>query len=482
MEQRTVFALTLLLASTCMLRTYAADTTTGSSTDISDWSETESFVSDKDIAETNFYRAQTAKLQSEDAGWHAVLTIVTPGVALLAVVVSFISFYFNLRAIAKTQLKTMELARDVQNDARQQQRDTQFFEALKRFGDVTSPSTRASAAGLIAQLAISEQGRAHYYFQASLDQLSSGLLIESNEIVLRAMVDAMGTLSRLDAQAVLSRHYEANLKLQVDLAHAINWFLITQGSSSARVERAAEPMALASIHTRYKQSTLITLFQRYGEPPPVFFLDLRRRYEACTSLEQREEQEKAVVGLKTVGLQLHANALGVVSALRQFSPADFRDGTAFERSSHDHQRLEFRSSPISLPQRLDNIFLAEADLSFLNLRDASLSGAHLECCKLTLADLRNAVLYNAQLNGAGLDFAKIAGAKLKGASVKGRTFWWRMNFGTTDNNEDSTIDEELLHDLYRRFGNFVPPSLEGPLGLTRGPVRAYIEQMRTPAG
>jgi hypothetical protein len=52
------------------------------------------------------------------------------------------------------------------------------------------------------------------------------------------------------------------------------------------------------------------------------------------------------------------------------------------------------------------------------------------------------------------------------------------NFAVDDDAKSECIDLQLLSDLFARFGQFVPPSLDGPLGLSGGPVREYIDSKR----
>lgn len=85
-------------------------------------------------AERKYYQAEAEKATAKPRLWERIVPLITPVGALLAAVVAFLSFSFNYRSTLLNQ------------------QDTQFFEALKRFGDKDSPAVRVSAAGLLAEL------------------------------------------------------------------------------------------------------------------------------------------------------------------------------------------------------------------------------------------------------------------------------------------------------------------------------------------
>ena len=87
---------------------------------------------------------------------------------------------------------------------RRLRRDTQFFEALKRFGDEGSPFQRSSAAGLLAQMGMHREfgfwwdgsyGWQTPYRQTALDQLQARLPMEENEAVALAIKGGIGQLT-----------------------------------------------------------------------------------------------------------------------------------------------------------------------------------------------------------------------------------------------------------------------------------------------
>lgn len=117
-------------------------------------------------AQAEYYREQTKKL-SEPAKtktfWDNIKdnpasALGVLGAALVAFV-ALISFIFNYRATLRNQ------------------QDTQFYEALKRFGDTDSPAGRSSAAGILAQMSMRRVGfrrRKRPYYLTAFNQLTAG--------------------------------------------------------------------------------------------------------------------------------------------------------------------------------------------------------------------------------------------------------------------------------------------------------------------
>lgn len=91
------------------------------------------------------------------------------------------------------------------SSSRRYRRDTQFYEALKRFGDEGSPFMRSSAAGLIGQMGKHREfslwwqdGRFGWqspYRQTALDQLKARLSVEENAAVTEAIKGAVEQLT-----------------------------------------------------------------------------------------------------------------------------------------------------------------------------------------------------------------------------------------------------------------------------------------------
>jgi hypothetical protein len=277
-------------------------------------------ISPKEIAETDYYSEQAKKLRQENSGWHYSLVYVTPIAALLTVALTFISFYYNLRTLQQNQRSTIEITLQGQRDARQGQRDAQFFEALKRLGDVESPTTRASAAGLIAQLTATEQQQRDLYFTSALDQLSAALLTDKEDVVLQSIVDGVDILCQIDTLAVVSKFFRSNLKLQRDLINALNGYMITHGSSIARKERTQDLFNVAGSLVRYRPAVLSGFCDRFPDPNETLLKQRKERFTKLTEEERRKDYETAASDLTVLGLRLHANVGALTLGLRHLAP------------------------------------------------------------------------------------------------------------------------------------------------------------------
>jgi len=89
------------------------------------------------------------------------------------------------------------------SSSRRYRRDTQFYEALKRFGDEGSPFMRSSAAGLLGHMGMHREfsmwwdgsyGWQTPYRQTALDQLKARLPFEENASVAEAIKGAVQQL------------------------------------------------------------------------------------------------------------------------------------------------------------------------------------------------------------------------------------------------------------------------------------------------
>lgn len=167
-------------------------------------------------AQADYYRFQAKSTQNAPIGfWKKTLDNPAALGAILAALFAIISFVFNYSA------------------TRQIQRDTQFYEALKRFGD-DSPAIRASAAGLLSQMAGDNSIRYRWYYRVmpwyrwkspyactAIDQLVNGLQLENNSVVLNSIKDAMESPIMAYPEHSIKRLHEANLALQEQMVLAL---------------------------------------------------------------------------------------------------------------------------------------------------------------------------------------------------------------------------------------------------------------------
>jgi hypothetical protein len=96
--------------------------------------------------------------------------------AIVAAIITIVSFVFNYRATIRNQ------------------QDTQFYEALKRFGDNDSPSVRFSAAGFLSVMAA--------ILQQHFSNLTPGKAFEENSVVFERLGENLTDLHRQQSYLV----------------------------------------------------------------------------------------------------------------------------------------------------------------------------------------------------------------------------------------------------------------------------------------
>jgi hypothetical protein len=143
-------------------------------------------------AQTEYYRAQTTKLSEKPGVWQSLRDSPASAIGVLGALVALISFVFNYRVTLK------------------QQKDTQFYEALKRFGDKDSSTVRLSAAVLIGEIATTHRA----YFKSAIDQLIGGIQLEKTLVVLKSIATSISHLAKLNPKEVITRLYELNFALE----------------------------------------------------------------------------------------------------------------------------------------------------------------------------------------------------------------------------------------------------------------------------
>ena len=418
-------------------------------------------------AQAEYYRAQTEKLkqptpaktfrQAVDENPASVLGVL--GV-IVAALVTLLSFVFNYRATLRNQ------------------RDTQFYEALKRFGDKDSPSMRSSAAGLLAQMSSAkhlgvesmrtfENGRLYFfrptwrrpYFGTVLYQLVSGLLLEQNHVVLSSIAGALNSLSRLDPNESVWALYSGNRKLQYEIVQILAEF-------SALIEdmELGDSWSLAESFTGYKAQVLRTLANQSDQDFSVLASSAFRSHVALPAEKKQELLMSLQSELRVLARRLRANVDVCSDALRGLRPEKIGILQKFwwERSG--------TRSMIHFPFK--KLFLVGANLKYAILGktglvkslEVGLPYSQLQAANLEHADLQAVSLRGAQLQGANLLNAKMDGTKLYGACIDGKTnmegaTWWQANFfgyvsheffGDSDTGE---VDAKLLEELFRRYGN-----------------------------
>lgn len=418
-------------------------------------------------AQAEYYRLQAKKLAEppkQKSLWEDVQN--SPGSYLggAAALVALISFFFNYRATLRSQ------------------KDTQFYEALKRFGDKDSPTIRASAAGLLAQIGRERRrfifGRSPYAHTA-IHQLVTGQLLEENSVVFGSIKDALLTLAASNRKWAAKQLYEANKQLQEDLVRAVARLASAAGAAGVS-DMSAELWEHLESVTGYKREVLAELLARpdlraaqYFEPPgPLDDADAR-----AAEAEAAERELDLTCRRLRANVDVFSKVFGSFSGMPSFVTLYY---TVYQ---HVYKKKLMSDLNRSIAQSFDNIFLVEAPLRYAEMTQAFFINAQLQGANMSRARLRGMELTRVRLQGADLSFSKLSvnlmGAKLQGANlhkanlrftrlwaaeIDDRTDltgveWWRANFFYCEEGEteDRTrVDSRLLETLYERHGDDMP--------------------------
>lgn len=336
-------------------------------------------------AQTEYYDAQTKKLDEESQRtlWSKTLynlpALVTAVGAILAAFFTLFSFIFNYRS------------------AQRHQRDTQFYEALKRFGD-GSPATRSSAAGLLAQISHREDrvwrrwhgvlplySKEHTYLETALDQLAAGIELESDPVVLYSVAKALHdkVIPIAPARACSAVSF-LNWRLQRAAIRALADFFAAMGVKAG--ER---------IHAdRWRKAPSVGPNMGWVWQDLVARPIYKRDFESVLSsspyiLADNQPADSSRLGECRNALLLAYERLNRSSTLLTKAIAD---------CSHSNMLL----SSVGPAEMFKELYLA-----CMNLQDLCLNGAILEEANLRGSHLSGAMMSDADLNRASLVGATI---------------------------------------------------------------------------
>ena len=436
--------------------------------------------------------------------------------AIVAALVTLISFIFNYRATL------------------QGQRDTQFYEALKRFGDKDSPTTRASAAGLLALLGPKRSVlrlSVRPYLRIALDQLITALLLEKDPVVLTSMSNALRELVSWDRLWAAERAYSVNIQLQENLAESLaEYCMANDVSNSDGIDE--ELWAKAAIITGFDQPVLLSLIDQIGSrlsASPALAPQEQHTNGAGSSDEKMaiatkkkaQRLKSSTETLKIAATRLRHN-ISVCSTLLSepfntfsvvFKGIDPSEGKPVRNTLKLYGRL-FTTPKTLLPMtretyrymriksklqargvgridtnylydkvkvfgKYDGFFLPKASLTYADiswlfskgaqLQKATLQGAflwqvdfeeaHMEgidfsSAILTKVNLKKASLLEADFRKAKLESVKLTNAKLGGIKINNEISMKNTNWWMADffERDGHSVNEETLEILYNKTG------------------------------
>jgi uncharacterized protein YjbI with pentapeptide repeats len=376
-------------------------------------------------AQRDYYRAQAKKLSEPEKSFNLTSLLSISG-AIAAALVALFSLYVNHRTATRTQ------------------KDTQFYEALKRFGDKDSPTVRSSAAGIIASLGRNERvlrwqrptgwwlpirESTHPYYETALDQLIAGLMLEENSVCLNSIRDAVNFLIPHDPSRVVAKAHQANLKLQHGvLADLAEFFATNSEDESAVIYGTDAPWNKAAAVTPYEETVIHDFTRQQNDLFEKLFHSAKQEFNTLGPAGKIEYARAALSRLKVDASRLSVDVEIYSTALRN---------NPFKDVQSDLSEYPNSSGTTKAPSmNLANAFLAGANLEKTQLQGVNLEGAQLQMANLTSANLQRARLCQANFQGAYLINTELQHANLAGADFTG---FKRKNFDGKTLYESQTI-------------------------------------------
>lgn len=464
-------------------------------------------------AQTKYYNAQTEKINDDRSRWSQIVSFG----AFIAAMVAIISVILNYSSVLRTQ------------------RDTHFYEALKRFGDKDSATTRSSAAGLLARMGQLKGYLFRWrkpYFEIALDQLMAGLMLEENSVCLASIIYAIRQLTIYDSIRVLEKISDSNLKLQKDMVEALARFLATKDTDESQAFYIDAYWNEAAASTPYEENVLHTLADRYSQDFTRLFRRAGHEYLITDATKKADYLIAAQQALSITSNRLKLN-VDIYSQVLKTNPfqkiqlqlskyitfmgtliipaMNFKDVflANVELPYTNLQGMNFESGQLQ-GAYLRKANLSKASLSRANLQGANLSYAILQEANLSLAKLQSFELkledgsvyrtVAADLSGATLQKADLSCADLRGLNLRATDFkeadlsaanlglmtiddetnlknteWWKADFSHRKAFlEEEEIDTALLEELYKRFSPKVPIKIDE----AHPSARSFIEAKR----
>lgn len=345
--------------------------------------------------------------------------------ALFAACVGLLTLYINNRASLRVQ------------------RDTQFYEAMKRFGDKDSPVLRSSAAGILAQMASTEtrefdvlhpitslKKKKRPYLITARNQLVAGLLFEEHRTAVLYLRGPIIQMVNLDPFGTATMLYNTNRALQEYLRDSLVKFFIAIG-----IENPNDITEDMWNELPYTPVYDVDVFKALANQSPERFAGMFKRSLIEFRTLDTEEKQKAVL-----------------NSTKDFSRAAYNMYLNVNILSYALKTHQLSGVINKNPPFLVNGDLKEINLGFSNLQNSLLNGAQLQGACLILAKLQGTNLRNADLSESLL-----YGCKVDETTDMHYTNWWKANFYFDGKQKP---DLELLDFFYRHYSSSIPDNID----------------------
>lgn len=435
-----ISALTLLIAGSGVAQ-YA----TPSATPTPDRRTLDEARRDNEAAQADYYRAQVQKLAAPDQPktfWQKLSDNAAILGALTAALVAVFSLIFNQRAALRAR------------------KDTEFYEALKRFGDKDSPTVRASAATILLEMTKTtvfawrwrknapwwrpDRKMIRYpYFDTVLDQLITGLLLEENDVVFDKILSALEHLMPNNLELSAKHLYDLNMKLQSDIAESLTQFLVARGLTSINPDARQPFLNEARALTDCSEWALDFIYSTF-RPGRRSFDSALKTFDVMDESQKKAQLIESQKRLANLGNRLQLN-VRLCSIL-----------------------LSARPKNATITLKLNTMYLENSLFIGANLQDvafegALMKGAWLMNSKLMGASFVSADLRDAWFSGANLTNTKFAHARFTVDCNFEDTNWWQADIGSSDNGllfvvdhlKDKHITQQMLTEAHPSMREYV---------------------------
>ena len=461
-------------------------------------------------AQIEYYKEQTEKLKKKsfvDTVLENPAGVMTVLGAMIAALVALASLIVNSRVTMRTQ------------------RDTQFYEALKRFGDKDSPILRSSAAGLLAQMAGERHGlfRRRRYFETTIDQLVTGLLLETHSVALLSISMGIQHLIPSKRRRIAEKLLIVNQKIKGDLQDKLIEWCVNSGIKRLEditVERVNRLEAISKAGAAMIRDWSIWLsdansanrdelskqFSTYFQAVKAASMEIGGEHLIAAQRDLLEISDRLTRVNELLGRCLIDNleptsnrfynwlkknvSIGRFMAKETELRGLFSPGWQLSFTELSRINLLLASLPTAMfsgailnKVRLDYARLHESDFRKASLKKVTLTHAHLTGARFLFSKLDNVDFYEADLRGADFTNTTFREVRFTYADFDADTYrslentnWWaceyyyRVPFRTM-----VVIENEKLDELFSLYKDKLPSN---PRSLHKS-VRAYLESKKT---
>lgn len=396
-------------------------------------------------AQAEYYKVQTEQLKeraSRQSFWQRLIDNPSSLGALGAVLAAFVAlstFFFNYRS-------------GIRNN-----RDTQFYESLKRFGDNESATMRCSAAATLSDMGSKAFARTrtpfafrdrNRYFNLAFTQLTSGLLLEENLVCIDAIRTGLTKLIPDDPRVAITEFSHANLWLKQDLILGFAEFWGALGMTpptNMQDHHWEEAEHWAFLERRvlkeFTDKTNRAFWKTFESFRQTHLKSLADELGAARhALNIRSHRLQTNVQLFSQALQLIGNHSREVKLQGCLLVRGSAAGAELGGIGMSHSQLH-------------GFDFQRANLSDADFEGTCLRGANLTHARLCRSNLSGANLEDAILQHADLSEAKLSQASINSTTDLSGTKWWQADFL---NPFSGTVDTGLLQLLFERDHKSLP--------------------------